>query len=213
MARRKYLTNAELQAVIENWSEDDEDGHEKASAIENVTCLPPDNTAGDSDCETENDNDISANLNTDVNPLAEIAGNIFPIVSVVLADNLCFICKIEVVCASNVEDYAGPEEVVESKEPLPSTSAQLPKQTYRPATDFKPKWARTKRVSYDKKYLFDVRQIHNATIYGHSAVFGISQCTTNQIILENRSSIWHSVDSKLDGAEHFHEIKSDLSYR
>lgn len=60
-----------------------------------------------------------------------------------------FIGVIEVVYASNVEDFAGPEEVVESEEALPSTSAQPPKQTYRPATDFKPKWAKTKRVAYD----------------------------------------------------------------
>lgn len=89
MACRKYLTNAELQAIIDNWSDDDEDGNERASAIENVTCLPPDNTAGDSDCETENDNEISINISTDANPLTEIAGNIISIVSVDFADYLC----------------------------------------------------------------------------------------------------------------------------
>lgn len=76
MARRKYLTTAELQDIADNWSFD-EDDHERASAIESVICLPPDNTAGDSDCETIDEDKISTNITCDESPLDEIAGIIF----------------------------------------------------------------------------------------------------------------------------------------
>lgn len=85
MSRRKYCTNAELQEIIDNWS-DDESEHqdERASAMEDVICLPPDNTAGDSDCETIDDDKISTNVISDENPLTEVAGIILHVVSIVL---------------------------------------------------------------------------------------------------------------------------------
>lgn len=80
MSCREYLTNAELQDIIDNWS-DDECDHpdERASAIETVICLPHDNNAGDSDCETIDDDKISTNIFSDESPLTEIAGIIFHI--------------------------------------------------------------------------------------------------------------------------------------
>lgn len=82
MSRRNYLQTAELQDIIDNWSDDD-DSEEKASAIECVVCLPPDNT-GDSDCEAIDDDKISTNVISDESPLTEIAGILFLIFLFVL---------------------------------------------------------------------------------------------------------------------------------
>lgn len=78
MSCRNYITNAELQDIIDNWSDDDtEHADVRASAIESVICLPPDNTVGDSDCEGIDDDKISTNIITDESPLNEVAGIIF----------------------------------------------------------------------------------------------------------------------------------------
>lgn len=78
MSRRKYCTMAELQAIVDNWSDDESDHpDERSSAIEDVICLPPDNTAGESDCETIDDDKISTNACSDENPFTEIAGILF----------------------------------------------------------------------------------------------------------------------------------------
>ncbi|KAK9751394.1 Transposase IS4 [Popillia japonica] len=146
MARRKYLTTAELQDIADNWSFD-EDDHERASAIESVICLPPDNTAGDSDCETIDKDKISTNITCDESPLDEIAGTIEVIYTSTIEDYGGPGVQQEVLQPSTSEDYGGPgvqQEVLQ-----PSTSEELSKHKYRPVADFKPVWKKTKRTAND----------------------------------------------------------------
>lgn len=90
MACRKYLTNNELQEIIDNWSDDErEHSAERAIAIETVVCLPPDNTIGDSDCETIDDDKISTNAFSDESPLTELAGTVFNIDSCLVLLIMC----------------------------------------------------------------------------------------------------------------------------
>ncbi|KAK9703831.1 hypothetical protein QE152_g29089 [Popillia japonica] len=101
----------------------------RASAIKSVICLPPDNTADDSDYQAIDEDKISTNITCDESPLDEIAGTI------------------EVIYTSTIEDYGGPG--VQQEELQPSTSEELHKHKYRPVADFKPVWKKTKRTAYD----------------------------------------------------------------
>lgn len=71
MSRRKYLTNEELLDIIDNWDEDE------PLIIDTVTCLPPDNVAGESDDELIDDDELSTNIACDLSPLNEVAGQYF----------------------------------------------------------------------------------------------------------------------------------------
>lgn len=140
MSRREYLTNAELQDIIDNWSDDEHD-HERASAIESVICLPPDNISGDSDCEAIDEDKISTNITGDDSPLDEIAGIILRCVPFIFHCYLsicALIGTIEVIYTSTIEDYSGPG--VQQEELQPSTSKEQNKHKYRPVADFKPVW-------------------------------------------------------------------------
>lgn len=147
MSRRKYLTNQELLDVMDNWNVNELD-YDPSLAIETVIVLPPDNVVGESDDEFIDDDEISTNIACDLSPLNEVAGIIccgfFNCVWLIV-----FVClgTIEVIYESNIEDYAGPEEVVEQQ---PSTSQhEPPAKKYRPKSDFNPNWGKTKRFKYD----------------------------------------------------------------
>lgn len=129
---RQYLPNQELLDIVDNWSDDDNQYDIDPSNTKKISETPltiKTVVVGESDGELINDDEISTNIACDLSPLNKVAGTI------------------EVVYESNVENYAGPVDVVE---PQPSTSEyEPPQKKYRCQSDFKPNWKKTTRFKYD----------------------------------------------------------------
>lgn len=138
--RQEIRTTAELQEILDSWSDGEED-FERESDTTHVVILPPDDVDEISDTEELDDN--LQVLNDDQNLPHEITGTY----------------EIERFCSRWNEDILSAEN---ENDDLPVTSSKIGKKRRKIDKGMKPKWSRKHNYKFEKEPLDDTETSHKA---------------------------------------------------